>query len=81
MVNFTGIEFISRAYADEFRLAQFQLKDECNIRVDICNAIQAVIDMLDIVSNPTIGRNIDKSQVPVLRFDNQQDLLKHFSLI
>lgn len=71
-LDFTDVEFMSRSFADQFIKEELQLKAKFNIAIDIINANEEVINILNVVCNTQHKTKRGFSPIPVYKFSNPQ---------
>jgi len=67
-IDFAGIEFMSRSFADEFHKEKIRLQEKFLIRIDILNAATEVVQILHRVANTQDVKERKKFEVPVYKF-------------
>ncbi len=72
--DFTNIEFISRSFADQFYKLKIEYEQNQNSKIQIVNANENVINMLDIVSQTQNSTNREFQPVPIIKFSNSEML-------
>ena len=71
-LDFTNVEFMSRSFADQFIKEELQLKEELNVCIEIINANEEIIKILNIVSNTQHKTSREFFSIPVYKFSNPQ---------
>lgn len=74
-LDFSGIDFISRSFADDFHFNRLRLQADQHKRVTVTHAAPEVAQILQAVTRvkrPAV--ELGRSRIPVLRFDNRKDL-------
>lgn len=77
-VDFSGIEFISRSFADE--LVHLKLNSNKKDLINFCCTSHEVKTMLEIVAFTQTNKQFEK-KLPVYQFDSMEKLFKYFSKI
>jgi hypothetical protein len=78
-IDFTGVEFMSRSFADQFHKELEQIRLEKQQRIEILNAAEPVIRMLKAVAVTQNSTDRDYIALPVLKFTDHK-LLRDYLL-
>lgn len=73
-LDFTSVEFMSRSFADQFHKDKIALQNELNISIDIVNANEEIIHILQTVSRTQVKSNREFEEVLIFKFSNTQML-------
>lgn len=73
-LDFTSVEFMSRSFADQFHKDKISLQNELNISIDIVNANEEIIHILQTVSRTQVKSNREFEEVQIFKFSNTQML-------
>jgi hypothetical protein len=74
-LNFSGIEFMSRSFADQFHKERLKFQSINNSLIELKNANQQIVEILHAVSNTQTKRSsIDLSNLSILTFSNSEQL-------
>ena len=79
--DFTGIEFISRSFADEFHKQKMQLAKELNMQFEVANADLSVIEMLQAVSHTQHKVKREESRLMVYSFKDTASLFNYLQAV
>ena len=77
-VDFSGIEFISRSFADE--LVKLKITSRRKRLINFCCTSSDIRSMLEAVEHTQTG-NAKEPKVPIQRLDNLDSLMNFFSRI
>lgn len=72
--DFANVEFMSRSYADQFYKLKTDFEQNKNVRIQIVNANEEVINMLQIVSQTQNATDRKFEQVPIFKFSKTEML-------
>lgn len=80
-LDFSGVEFMSRSFADEFYKYRRTLETENNIQIVLVNMNKDLSQMLQAVTNSnTIGKlEIETMKFNHIKFKTQEELSKYLS--
>ena len=71
-LDFSGVEFMSRSFADQFHKEKIKWQEELNLQVDIVNANEEILEMLNAVSQTQDKRDRKIIDVPIFKFTNPE---------
>ncbi|MCU0318449.1 MAG: STAS-like domain-containing protein [Flavobacteriales bacterium] len=74
VLDFSGVEFISRGFADELHKARLRFQQERNIPVIIEQVNEAVQEMLSAVARTQEGSTPLRVDIPVIRVNSVDEL-------
>ena len=74
VLDFNGVEFISRGFADEFHKARLRFQAERNVPVILEQVNEAVQDMLSAVARTQEGSTPLRVDIPVIRVNSVDEL-------
>ena len=78
-LDFTDVEFMSRSFADEFHKERIRLQNEFNLQIEIHNANQEIMVILQAVSKTQ--NNPDRPLVDILSFRfSKPEMLSNYLL-
>lgn len=80
-IDFTGVEFMSRSFADEFHKEKIRLQEKYSIKIIIVNAVEEITEMLHRVANTQNVTERKKSDVPVFKFKEPAYLYNYLQTI
>jgi len=72
--DFANVEFMSRSYADQFCKLKTDFEQNKNSRIQIVNANEEVINMLQIVEQTQNSTERKFEQVPIFKFSKAKML-------
>lgn len=81
IIDFSGIDFISRSFADQFHKEKMKLSSERNINIEVANAEVAIIEMLRAVSNTQSKTNREVSKFTSYSFRDTSSLFEYLQAI
>jgi len=73
-LDFTGVEFISRSFADQFHEEKARLAEITGKEMIVTNANESVIDMLQAVSRTQNKSSRNLSNIPVYQYSDRNSL-------
>jgi len=71
-LDFTGVDFMSRSFADELHKEKIRLQKEYAVRIDILNANEEVMAILEVVARTQNKQEKKAVEVPVYKFSNPE---------
>lgn len=71
-LDFTSVEFMSRSFADQFHKDKIELQNKLNVSIDIVNANEEIINILQTVSRTQVKSNREFEEVQIFKFSNTQ---------
>lgn len=74
VLDFYGVEFISRGFADQLHKAKLRFQVEHRSRVILEHANEEVLAMLAAVSRTQEGRSTRQQYIPVVRIGSMKEL-------
>ena len=74
VLDFNGVEFISRGFADEFHKARLLFQSERNVPVILEQVNEAVQEMLSAVARTQEGNTSLRVDIPVIRVNSVDEL-------
>lgn len=74
VVDFCGVDFISRGFADQFHKERLAWQERNGIQVRIENASEDVQQMLQVVSNTQVGVHLEAMAIPIIPVANVEEL-------
>lgn len=73
-IDFSGVEFISRSFADQFHTDTLALAERTNKSIIITNANEPVINMLQAVAKTQDKARRHYSKIPVYKYSSRSSL-------
>lgn len=70
--DFTGVEFMSRSFADQFHKEKLQFQEKENLVLYIINANEEIIKILQAVANTQNKKDRKFVSLPVFRFSDEK---------
>jgi len=77
-LDFTNVEFMSRSFADEFHKERLRLIQNHNVAIDILNAPEEVIRILQAVEKTQNKAEREMQEVQVFKFSNPELIKDYF---
>jgi anti-anti-sigma regulatory factor len=74
VLDFSGVEFISRGFADELHKARLRFQAERNVPVVLEQVNEAVQEMLSVVARTQEGSTPLRVDIPVIRVNSVNEL-------
>lgn len=74
VLDFKGVEFISRGFADQLHKAKLHFQAEHRTQVVLEHANEEVLAMLAAVSRTQQGRSTQQPYIPVVRIGSMKEL-------
>jgi hypothetical protein len=71
-LDFSDVEFMSRSFADQFHKEKIELQNTLNVSIDIVNANEEIINILQTVSRTQVKSNREFEEVQIFKFSNTQ---------
>ncbi len=71
-LDFMYVEFMSRSFADQFHKEKIELQNTLNVSIDIVNANEEIINILQTVSRTQVKSNREFEEVQIFKFSNTQ---------
>lgn len=78
-LDFSGVDFISRSFADQFHHEKVQFAQTHGKRIIVTNADEAVMSMLQAVAKTQKANNREYQRIPVYKYSDMATL-KNFLL-
>ncbi len=78
VLDFDGVEFISRGFADQLHKARLRFQSEQQVHVVLEHANEEVLAMLAAVSRTQQGRSTRQLDIPVVRIGSMKELERMF---
>ena len=69
-LDFTSVEFMSRSFADQFHKDKVKLQNELNIAIEVVNANEEIINILQTVSRTQVKSNREFEDIQIFKFSN-----------
>ena len=74
ILDFEGVDFMSRSFADEFHKLKLKWCNENNALIEIDNPSIQIMDILQAVSKTQMSRELKNEERKVLSFTNSEQL-------
>lgn len=81
LFDFSGVEFMSRSFADQFHKERTKLFKECGIECAIKDAGQNIFDMLQAVSRTQQANHREVVRYEFFAFSNMDNLSEYLQAI
>lgn len=81
VLDFAGIDFISRSFADQFYKEKMDWKVKTNIPLSITNATVQIIEILEAVSRTQSKKDRTVKEIPVYSFTSEELLSEYMQTI
>lgn len=78
-LDFSGVEFMSRSFADQFHKELNKLQNENLVTIELTNANEGIIRMLNSVARTQSASKRDFVKLPIFKYSNE-DLLSDYLL-
>lgn len=76
-LDFISVEFMSRSFADQFHKDKLKVQTELNISIEVLNADEEIIRILQVVSHTQKKVNREFNDVQIFSFSNTALLSEH----
>ena len=76
-IDFAGISFISRSFADQFHKEKLKSWEQCNKEIVVVNAHHDVLEMFKAVSKTQHNEDRLFEEYPKVRFENRRSLKQY----
>jgi hypothetical protein len=73
-LDFRGVEFISRSFADQFHADKIALSERTGKIIFVTNATESIISMLQAVARTQNKANREYASVPVFKYSDRSTL-------
>jgi len=71
-LDFSGIDFMSRSFADQFHKEQIRLNSDLGVSFHFINANEEIINILNTVAKTQDKKEREFKSIPVYKFSNPQ---------